>query len=436
MVTLCRATWRARPATKPVRPAARAVGQAEDVDRRLHRARRDVDDAPEAALDHRIDRRLDELDRRQHVGVERADPGVAVPVAEIAGRRPAGVVDQDVGLRARGERRGAALRRGDVAGDPLHALPARRLDRLRGRAQRLPGAGDDGHRAAGGGQRLRAAAPQSLARRADQRAPSRDAEIHVAPFRRARRSTRRARMTTVPIASDEQRRDQQEDAPRRAAVEHGSRSPPGPRSRRGRVPSRRSRRRAPTRPAASRGGRSGRATGRCSRARSRSSASSGSSTPIGGAGRRDGSDDRGGEAETCRCHEVVPREPRGEEAARDDARGAAQQVRRHRRGRDRERHVECRVERASAGTSAAPPSRSVSTAKKAKHSRIDGWRKSARLPAQRVMRARLGLARGRATPRCGRRAPARRARPSPIADRAPRQPSAAPSAKLTTGASA
>ena len=61
---------------------------------------------PRAAI--AVDRRLDQLDRRQHVGVERLDPGLAVPVAEVARRRTAGVVDQDVDLRAGGERRGAA----------------------------------------------------------------------------------------------------------------------------------------------------------------------------------------------------------------------------------------------------------------------------------------------------------------------------------------
>src|SRR6266851_6412163 len=83
--------------------AARAVAQPQYVDRRLHRARRDVHDAAEAALHHAVDRRLDELDGRQHVGVDRLDPVVALPVAEIARRRTARVVDDDVGLRTGGE---------------------------------------------------------------------------------------------------------------------------------------------------------------------------------------------------------------------------------------------------------------------------------------------------------------------------------------------
>jgi hypothetical protein len=116
---------RESPATKPVRPAARAVGQAQHVDRRLHRAGGDVHDAAEAARDHAVHRRLDQLDGRQHVGVERLDPVLAHPLAEVARRRPAGVVHQDVRLRAGGERGGAAFRRGDVGGDGEHRRAGR-----------------------------------------------------------------------------------------------------------------------------------------------------------------------------------------------------------------------------------------------------------------------------------------------------------------------
>src|SRR3546814_12619583 len=43
----------------------RAVRQAEDRDRRLHRARGDVHGPPEAALDHAVDGQPDQLDRGQ-----------------------------------------------------------------------------------------------------------------------------------------------------------------------------------------------------------------------------------------------------------------------------------------------------------------------------------------------------------------------------------
>src|SRR5690606_26631271 len=66
-------------------PAARAVGQAQDVNGRLHGAGGDVDDAAKAACGHAVHRGLDELDGGQHVGIHRLDPCVTVPVAEVTG---------------------------------------------------------------------------------------------------------------------------------------------------------------------------------------------------------------------------------------------------------------------------------------------------------------------------------------------------------------
>src|SRR2546425_7985028 len=62
-------------------PGARSVREPQDVDGVLHGARRDIDDAAEAASDHAVHGRLDQEDRRDHVRVERLDPGVAVPLA-------------------------------------------------------------------------------------------------------------------------------------------------------------------------------------------------------------------------------------------------------------------------------------------------------------------------------------------------------------------
>ena len=89
---------------KACQPAARAIGQAQRLDGRLHRAGGDVDDAPEAALRHAVDRGLDELDGRQHIGVHRLDPGVAVPVAKVPRRRATGVGDHDVKVRRASQR--------------------------------------------------------------------------------------------------------------------------------------------------------------------------------------------------------------------------------------------------------------------------------------------------------------------------------------------
>ena len=78
---------------------ARAVRQAELELRNLHAARRDVDDAAEAARHHAVDGGAHHLDRRQHHRVERLDPNIARPGAEVAGHRAVGVVEQDIRLR-------------------------------------------------------------------------------------------------------------------------------------------------------------------------------------------------------------------------------------------------------------------------------------------------------------------------------------------------
>ncbi len=101
MVTLCRATCRARPATNPVSPARApllmpSVGIGDFTEAEVMLTIR-----PNRRADHAVDHRLDQEDRRQHVGVQRADPVVALPVAEVAGGRAAGIVDQDVRVGAR-----------------------------------------------------------------------------------------------------------------------------------------------------------------------------------------------------------------------------------------------------------------------------------------------------------------------------------------------
>src|SRR5882672_7028637 len=63
--------------------APRAVRQRQLRDRRLHRARGDVDDAPEAPRDHSVHRRLDQFDRGDHVGAYRLQPVFARELAEI-----------------------------------------------------------------------------------------------------------------------------------------------------------------------------------------------------------------------------------------------------------------------------------------------------------------------------------------------------------------
>ena len=99
---------------------SRAIGQPQHLDWRLYRGGGDVDDAAEFSRHHAIDGRLDQFDRGEHVGIDRLDPVVAGPVAEIAGWRAAGIVDQDIRIGTGLERSLAARRRGDVAGDFRH----------------------------------------------------------------------------------------------------------------------------------------------------------------------------------------------------------------------------------------------------------------------------------------------------------------------------
>ena len=107
MVTLRATVWRASPRDEADEAGACAVRQAELVLRNLHAARDDIDDAAEAARHHAVDGEPHHLDRRQHHRVERGDPVVPRPVAEIAGQRAVCVVEQDIRLGA-GRKRGRA----------------------------------------------------------------------------------------------------------------------------------------------------------------------------------------------------------------------------------------------------------------------------------------------------------------------------------------
>jgi len=83
----------------PASPRTRRSAAARRCSRRGWRsafdgARGDVDDAAEFALAHAVNRRLDQHDGRQHVGVDRLLPVFDRPFAEIAVRRPAAVVDR------------------------------------------------------------------------------------------------------------------------------------------------------------------------------------------------------------------------------------------------------------------------------------------------------------------------------------------------------
>lgn len=181
-----RQTAARQPGDEAGEAAARAVAQAQDVDGGLDRAGGDVDDAPEAARRHAVHGRLDEFDGGEHVAVQRAQPGVAAPLAEIARRRPAGVGDQDVDVPPRTaghrEQRGPpglgrhVGRDGEDlvarAGGPFGAQP-------RGpRLQRLGAACGHHHVDPFQRQRPRATPAQPLAGAAHDRPAACDAQIH------------------------------------------------------------------------------------------------------------------------------------------------------------------------------------------------------------------------------------------------------------------
>lgn len=65
---------------------------------RLHHGGGYVDDAAEFARLNARQQGADQQGRRQHVRIERAEPGRMVPIGELARRRTGVVVDQDVGL--------------------------------------------------------------------------------------------------------------------------------------------------------------------------------------------------------------------------------------------------------------------------------------------------------------------------------------------------
>src|SRR5262249_32485273 len=97
---------------------ARPRGEIEAGERHLHRARGDVDDAPEFLGAHGVDDLLDELDRHHHVADDAVDDALTRELAKIAEWRPAVVVHQNVRLRAGGKQRRLA----GVATSPTTAV--------------------------------------------------------------------------------------------------------------------------------------------------------------------------------------------------------------------------------------------------------------------------------------------------------------------------
>src|SRR6266566_8859457 len=158
---------------QPRHARAEPVRHVDPVDRLLHRHRLDPDDAaplPGAHVGHYL---ADEADEVQRDHLERLPPVRVGEVRELAARRAAGVVDQDVHpaeTLGRGRDHGAdAVLAGQVGRDGEH-LGAGLATDLPGRGRQVclgPRADRDPGTLAGQGQRGRLA--QALARRGDER---------------------------------------------------------------------------------------------------------------------------------------------------------------------------------------------------------------------------------------------------------------------------
>jgi hypothetical protein len=111
--------------------------------------------------------------------IQCGDPLLAAPVAEVAGRRAAGIRHQDIRRAAGGQRLCPAIRRGDVGRDRGHRDAVRGSNRIAGRIQCLLIARHQHQVHAFGRQRFGAAAPQPLARAAYQRGLATYAQIHI-----------------------------------------------------------------------------------------------------------------------------------------------------------------------------------------------------------------------------------------------------------------
>ena len=117
MVTLRAAVCRARPPAKPTRPERAPFDRPSSACGTFTLRDTILTIRPKPRADHAVDREPHHLDRAQHHVVERRDPIVARPVAEIAGQRPLRIVHQDIRRGTGADRGRAAVRRGDVGGN-------------------------------------------------------------------------------------------------------------------------------------------------------------------------------------------------------------------------------------------------------------------------------------------------------------------------------
>ena len=110
--------------------ASCTVGQAQTIDRGLHSAGSDVDDAAKAARHHSVHRGLDQGDRCQHIGLKCTHPDVTVPVPEITGGRPCGIGHHDVKVLLHLPNQLSANLSGHVSGHARHRSCAHQTQAL------------------------------------------------------------------------------------------------------------------------------------------------------------------------------------------------------------------------------------------------------------------------------------------------------------------
>jgi hypothetical protein len=63
---------------------------------------------------------MHQIDRCQHIGIDRLQPFLLVPVGPQTGRRPAGIVDENIRLRFGSQKFLAALLRRHIRRNDLH----------------------------------------------------------------------------------------------------------------------------------------------------------------------------------------------------------------------------------------------------------------------------------------------------------------------------
>jgi len=127
---------------------------------------------------HAVDGRLDQQDRRHQIGHEAGKPLRFVEIAEIAGRGPSGIGDQDVRLRTGFQQGFATCFLGDIGDDGRDTAFGRFANRRCGGHHLGFVAAVDNDVDTFPRQRFRAAPAKTLTRGAHDRAASGYSEIH------------------------------------------------------------------------------------------------------------------------------------------------------------------------------------------------------------------------------------------------------------------